>query len=316
MVTGVQTCALPISNGRLALFAADQSGRVTAVDVEAGTILWQTTKTNESFVAGVSGITRAFGHPSFQAAYSMDVLLLGSATSGNVLMVNALTGATLWTVSAGAQVRALVTYDSNTNRFYVPTTAGVAAFDLTGSSPSTRAAALAGWTNPGGNYSLYCARTWDVGTIACIDRSGVMRLLDAATGAVRTTYASGLTAPSTLIRFSGTSPGFVIGSSSQIQRLAAAASPYTLTRLGAWSASGSATISSALVLSVSGYVIVASSDGSLHRLRLSDATWLAQSPAVPAVVSGRLLGPVSYDTTHGLLVFGTSEGRVWAIPMF
>jgi hypothetical protein len=281
-------------------------------------VLWTAAKINESFVAGVSGITRAYGHPSFQASYSMDVLLLGSATTGNVLAINALTGETLWTINVGAGVRALVTYDSNTNRFYIPTASGVTAYDLTPSGPSasTPAVPLVGWTNPGGSYSLYCARTWETGSISCIDRSGVLRLIDGATGATRASISTGLATPSTLVRFGGASPGFVVGNATQVQRIGASGSPYGLSLLGSWTVSGSNVISSALVLSTSGFIIVASSDGSLQKLRLSDAGWLAQNPAVPSAMPGNLLGPVTYDPTSRLLVFGTSEGRVWALPLF
>lgn len=301
-------------NGRLLLFAADQSGTVTAVDLETGAVAWQKAKAGESFVAGVSGITRSYGGPAFQAAYAVDLLLLGSATTGNVLAIDATTGATLWTVNAGAPVRALVNYDSAGYRFYVPTSGGgVVAYDMTPSGPTVPAARLAGWQNPGGSYSLYCARTYEASSIACIDRAGLLRVLDGATGAVRASRATGLSSPSTLVRVAGATPGFVVGDGSQVQRLVASGTPTALSSAGTW-APPSGTISSALILSVSGYVIVASSDGSLHKLGLSDAHWISRSAPVPAVTSPRYLGPIAYDPGTHLFVFGSSEGRIWAIP--
>jgi outer membrane protein assembly factor BamB len=311
------TPATRVVDGRLLLFAADASGTVTAIDLEAGQVAWQRPKLNESFVAGVSGITRAYGAPAFQAAYPMDVLLLGS-TSGNVLAIDATNGDTLWTVDAGAPVRALVNYDSGTNRFYVPTDGGgVLAFDMSLSGPSEADPAdpVQGWANPGGVYSLYCAKGFEAGTMACIDIDGVLRVLDGETGEVRASRATELSSPGTLVRVAGATPGFVVGDADAIQRLVATGSPYTLERAGIWSA-GPQAISSALILSVSGYIIVASSDGSLHELRLADAQWVSQTVAVPSATGAVELGPIAYDTVDHLYVFGTAEGRVWAIPTF
>ena len=314
------TPATRVVDGRLLLFAADQSGTVTAVDIEAGAVAWPPrAKAGESFVAGVSGITRSFGGAAFQAAYDMDILLLGSATTGNVLAIDATTGETLWTVNAGAPVRALITYDSAAYRFYVPTSGGgVVAFDMGPSrakrgEPAVPAVQLASWQNPGGTYSLYCARAHEAGSIACIDRTGLLQVFEGATGAVRASLATGISSPSSLIRVNGSSPGFVVSNATQVQRLAASGTPTVLSTVGTWLPT-SGGISSALILSVSGYIIVPGSDGALHRLRLSDAQWLSQSPALPAVTSPRFLGPIAYDTANGLYVFGSSEGRVWAIP--
>ena len=219
-------------------------------------------------------------------------------------------------MNAGAPVRALVSYDDRTNRFYVPTAGGgVAAFDLGPSSPTVPATPLAGWQNPGGTYSLYCSKSFDAGNIACIDRSGLLRVLDGATGAARATYATGVTSPSTMVRLAGTTPGFVVGNASQIQRLLATGTPWVLSQAGSWS-SGSNVISSALVFSSSGYIMVTSSDGTLQKLQLSNAQWMAQSTPVPSVVADRRLGPAVYNSADKLFVFGTSEGRVWAVPSF
>jgi hypothetical protein len=34
------------------------------------------------------------------------------------------------------------------------------------------------------------------------------------------------------------------------------------------------------------------------------------------VIAGRKLGASSYDSADHLFVFGTNEGRIWAIPYF
>ena len=313
-----------LANGKLALFAADQSGAVTAVDLEAGEILWQAANDGESFVAGVAGITRSFGAPAFQAAYPHDLLLLGSATTGNVLAIDGVTGETLWTVNAGAPVSSLVNYDARSNRFYVTTEGnGVVAFDLTGSGPSAATPALpvAGWVNPdpGGLYTLHCTRSYQAGRLGCVNRAGMLREIDGATGAVLALHDTGLRAPSSIVRAPAPAYGYVVGNATEIQRLAADATS-GLSRAGSWLASAAGTepattISSALILSTSGYIMVSSADGALHRLRLSDASHLSQSPPVSSATGGPLeLGPVAYDTANGMFVFGTAEGRVWAVP--
>jgi outer membrane protein assembly factor BamB len=306
-----------MATGKLVLFAADSSGTATAVDLDAGVQLWRQAKSGESFQAGVTGIIWAAAAPAFRTAYAnpnRDLLLLASIT-GRVLAVDAATGDTLWTVDTGAPLRAPAIYDPATNRFYIPTQTGVRAYDMGPSSPTTPAVPLAGWHDPGGVYSLYCVRTYEAETVACVDRSTppVLRMIDKATGNVRGQLTTSLSnAASSLTRISGSTPGFVVGNSRQVVRIAIGATPYALSEASTWT-SPDYTMSPAVVFATDGYVVVGGSDGSLHKLSLDRLQPTGSSQPVPRASPGALLGPVGYDITDRLFVFGTSEGRVWAI---
>jgi hypothetical protein len=310
------TPATRVADGRLLLFAADSSGTVTAVNLDTGAQAWQRTLSGESFVAGVSGITRSYGAPEFQAAYPMDVLLLAS-TSGRVIALDATNGNPLWTLNAGSSLRAALVYDPGVNRFYVPTsTAGVLAYDMTGSSPTVAPGAAKEWQNPGGSYRLYCIRTFQADSIGCLDNTGQLRVLGRIYGEVRAQLTTGISTPTTLTRVVGTSPGFVIGNASAVQRVLASGTPLALTSAGTYTAPANVTISSAITFSSDGFMVVAGSDLLLHKLSLANAQEIGQSAPLTSATSGASLGPIGYDSTDRLFVFGTSEGRVWAIPRF
>jgi outer membrane protein assembly factor BamB len=309
------TPAMRLGNGRTVLFAADQAGVLTAIDIDAGASYWQAAKPGESFVAGVSGILRQYAAPAFHTAYPNDVLLVGS-TSGRVLAVDATTGVTLWSVDAGSGVRALIHYDAATNRIFVPTTgAGVIAYDLASSSPSAPPAPASGWQNAGGSYRLHCIRTPFAGSIGCINATGLLRLIDTATGATLASLQTGVTSPSSLWRVTGATPGFVVSSASRVQRVVAAGSPVALTAAGEWAPPG-LTLSPVQVFSAEGAIVVGASDRRLHKLALSDAHHTGASSAIPSQDTDILVGPVAYDVANDTFVFGTDDGRVWAVPFF
>ncbi len=303
-------------DGRLVTFAADMSGAITAIDLESGEQYWPRVELpGESFTAGVSGITRSYAAPTFQAVYPMEAILLLGSTTGHVIAIDATTGGRLWTLPVGDAVRALITYDAATNRIFVPTGHGIVAYHFDDSvSPNDPPKPVAGWGIDGGSYTLHCTRGLTAGSIACVDRTGVLNVLDSA-GVVRASVNTGLTSPTTLVRIAGAAPGFVVGNVRQVRRISATG-PYTLSLVeNAWPGSGA--LSPALVFTSMGHIIVASSDGYLHRLRLSDGQWVDRSPTpLPAVTSPRFFGAIAYEATSRMFVFGTSEGRVWAIPQW
>ena len=317
------TPATRTADGRLLLFAADSSGAVTAVNLETGQLEWQRHKANESFVAGVSGITRAYAAPAFQAAYAMDVLLLAS-TSGRFLAIDARNGDTLWTVNAGSSLRAAILYDPVVNRIFVPTqNGGVLSYDMGPSAPRTTAPAVraTSWQNPGGQYTLHCIRTFENDSVACIDRQGRLRVLDSLTGAVRALIATSVSTPSTLARVVGTAPGFAVGNASTVRRITATyttGGSLSLAPAGTFNAPSGVTLSAAIIFSRDGFMVVAGSDLKLHKLSLADAQEIdpALAPTVTSAQPGALLGPIAYDGVGRRFVFGTSEGRIWAVPRF
>jgi hypothetical protein len=305
------TPVAPLADGHQVLFAADQSGNVTAVDVTSGAIYWQVSKSPSTFVAGVNGALRQYAHPSFQAAYSMDVLFLGSSqAAGTVLAVNASTGATLWTVSAGWPIRADIYYDATRNWIYVPTFGGgILAYDLTGSSPGTAPSAAATWLNtvPNGAYTLGCTYE-DAASVICVDTAGVVRVLNSSTGAVVANFSSLLASPSTLWAVPG---GLVVSNASSVKRLAIAGGTITL----AGTYTPGVQLSSAQVFVANGLVYVAGSDRKLHKVSLSTLAEVG-SVSISSQGPSNLVGPPAYDVVNDLFIFGDGNGRLWTVKSF
>jgi outer membrane protein assembly factor BamB len=296
-----------IDNGRRILFAADQSGTITAEDVDSGETYWTATKTGEAFVAGVSGAIRRYASAAFQTAYHTDVLFLGS-TTGKLLAIDASTGVTIWTVNVGNAIRALVKYDSTKNWIYVPTdSAGIIAFNLAGSSDLGIPPALAsGWVNPGGSYSLGCSGT---SQLFCTDRSGLVRILDRSTGSVVASGASLLTSPSSITGITG---GVVVSNASKVVKLAISGSSLTVS--GTWTPGS--TLSPALVFQSVGSIYAGGSDGKLHKVSLTSMVETASVSVASQGTTTVYLGPPNYDVTNDLFLFGSSNGHLWAVKYF
>jgi len=305
-----------LSNGKSILYAADQSGVITAVDVSTGLIYWQTTKTGQSFTAGVSGITRWSASAAYQAAYTQDILLIGS-TTGTIFAIDCNTGNTLWTIAAGAGIYSLITYDPLTNVFWVPTSgAGVKAYTIVGSSPTVAAPPVSTWTNPEptGSYRVLCVRTASSVYVACVDTSGVLRVMNKTTGAVQASFSTGISSPSGLARVSGSAAtsGLTVSSASTVQVFTGTGTPYALARVGTWTPG--VTISTPAILADNGYLVAGGSDRRLHKVSLASAAQTSQSAQVSTQASSLNLGQPILDTASGLIVFGTSDGHMWAIP--
>jgi hypothetical protein len=315
----VYTPAFLLSNGRRMLYAADQSGVVTAIDLDTGAVAWQVTKTGESFTAGVSGITRWSAAAAFASAYPMDIILIGS-TTGTVYAIDTLTGATLWTLAAGAGIYSLIPYDPATNLFFVATAgAGVKTYTLTGSGPTVAATPLSSWVNPepAGTYRVGCVRTAANAGLACLNSAGVVRVMDKATGALQAAaFTSAISAPTGLSRVTGTAAaqGLVVSSATQLQVLSATGSPFAITSLGVYSPG--LTLSVPAIFGDSGYLVVGASDRRLHRVALANAVQQAQTSPVASQSSSLLLGTPIFDTATRLYLFGTSDGHIWALPPF
>jgi hypothetical protein len=306
------TPAATLGNGLQALLAADNAGVATAIDLQAGTIAWSATKAGESFVAGVGGALRQYAAPAFQAAYNTDVLFLGS-TSGRLLAVDARTGATLWTLAVGPPIGATSYYDASSNWLFVHTDGGVRAYDLSTSTQNTPPSPAAGWVNPGGAYGLACVRR-SANELACIDKSGLVSVLDKATGAVHATLATGLSLPSSLWNVAAAPSGLVVGNGSAVQRLTVTGTPATaISTAGSWNPG--LTLSPLQVFQAEGFIYLGASDLRLHKLRLADAgdtaLTVSVSPQAPST-----LAPMVYDVASQLFLFGSSDGHLWAVPPF
>jgi hypothetical protein len=302
-----------LAGGRTLLFAADAGGTVTAVDVTTGALAWQVTEAGEGFVAGVSGTLRQYAAPAFQAAYAGDVLFMGS-TSGRLLALDASSGATLWTLSAGAPIRATARYDATNNWLYVATSGGgVIAYDLGTSSATTPPATAVGWVNPGGTYRLGCTGGTASSDLACVDDGGVVQVMSKATGAVKASRSTGLASPSTFWMVRATPAGFVVSNASRVQRLALSGT--TLSLAGEWAPAG-VTLSPAQVFPADGTIYVGGSDGALHKLVLATAADTGLTAAIASEDDPAQLGPPAYDVVNDLFLFGTDAGRLWAVKKF
>jgi len=321
------TPAWRLFNGPLVAISADADGWVTAVNLETGAQHWRERKRDEvrgiweSFPAGVSGVASTGGLPP---AYQddRDVLFLGSAATGRLLAISAATGRTLWTVETNSTVSALTAYDAGTGSLWVPTAHGVQAWSLADSGPDTPATLT--WSQDYGPHSTYCIRTAVATLMACVDNAGDLRILQKASGAlVGDVVSTGAGLPSTLVRVSSGTPGFLVGNADGLVRVVpTTAGDASLTSLQVgptWSPGEGWTLSSALIFAADRYLIVGATDPTAQGIHLYKRSSEDLSPisTSPDVVPGRiptLVGPPAYDSAHGLYVFGTEEGRIWAIP--
>jgi len=304
---------LKLPSGMRLLFAADQYGGVTAVDVDTGAIAWSVSKPGEAFLAGVGGVEWQYAAPAFQSAYSGDVLFVGSA-AGNLFALDAATGKTLWTVALGASMRAGLFYDSTWNHLVIPTDGGgIAALDLTGSTelgvPPTWAA---GWINPGGSYTFRC---FHGAQLICGTKTGGVRVLDRANGTVVASYEPDSSAasyfklpPSNIWSYAG---GVAISNAKAVLRFTVSGS--AVTPAAAW-VPGS-TLSPMQLFQATSTIYLAGSDRKVHKLSLPTLTEVA-SVNVPSQAASSLLGPPVYDSTQNLFIFGTSDSHLWAVKAF
>ncbi|HVM63418.1 MAG TPA: PQQ-binding-like beta-propeller repeat protein [Acidimicrobiales bacterium] len=304
------------------LFAADQAGNVTAIDLGTGGRVWQVSLASQQFMAGVAGVTRANASASFQAAYPNDILILGS-TTGTIYALDAISGATLWTVSAGSPVYGFIPYDSSTNYLFVPTAgAGVKAFSLTGSGPGVAPVAVSNWAFPdaSGSYRINCVFQVGYPGLACVNTAGELRIVSRTTGALLAPmFNTGVSTPAALARVSGTAApaGLVVASATMIRVLTVTASATpAITTAATWLPSGFR-ISTPAVYASSGYLVVGGTDRRLHRVSLTTGVDQAQSQTITTQAPGGVtLAQPMFDSASNRYLFGTDDGHVWALPTF
>jgi outer membrane protein assembly factor BamB len=322
------TPAVP-EGGTTVLYAADQSGNVTAIDLDTGARYWkalpngQVSLLGEQFMAGAAGITRANASAAFKAAYPNDILLLGSSTSGKVYAIDEVTGAVLWNVSAGAPVYGFILYDASTDLIWVPTAGkGVVAFSMASSSAAIAPAPALGWTfaDSSGNYQINCVSQVGGPGLACVNTAGELRIVNRTTGALLApTFPTGVSLPAALVRVSGTAapPGLVVENATRINLLTVTASATpTIASVVAFVPSGFR-ISTPAVYASSGFLVVGGTDRRLHRISLTSGADLAQSQSITTQAPGGvILAQPMFDATSNRYLFGTDDGHVWAVPTF
>ena len=329
----VNSPAIPLRDGSTVLFAADQAGNVTAVDINTGALEWPTAfaRNGESFTAGVSGIVFSAASAQFQASYGSDVLFIGSASTGKVYAIDAVTGIELWNLSVGAPIYGLVVYDWATNYIYVPTTGlGVKAYDLAGTHKGAPPTAVAStWTPDAGlmkqlpadvvNYDYrYCLQTAYNRALACINTKGELRVVNKSTGQLMVPMlATGVSSPTLALVASATVQGFVVANSTTARVLSWKTTDTTITPVGSpWTPASGARISFPAVFTNSGYFVVGASDRTLYRVSVTTGAQLAQSPAITTQSASIFLARPVYDSINNRFLFGTNDGHLWAIPYF
>ena len=65
-----------------------------------------------------------------------------------------------------------------------------------------------------------------------------------------------------------------------------------------------------------GFVFVAASDKRLHKLALSTLADTGLSRTVNPTGTSPTLAAPSMDVADNLFLFGSSDGRLWAVPVF
>jgi hypothetical protein len=305
------------------LVVADQSGGVTAIDVDSGEAAWpnDVAMTGESFVAGVSGIIHRYASTAFQDAYASDVLFVGSASStGNLFALDARDGSTIWTLPVGYPIRALVKYDSTKNWIYVATDGGgVIAYDLAtsndggGTGIGTPPDEAIGWVNPDldGSFSLSCTGS---AQLVCADRSGSVMVLDKSTGSVIASGPAGFTSPSSVSAITG---GVLVSNSGRVAKLTVSGT--SLVDAGTWAPEPTGTVlSPVLVYQSVGSIYVAGSDRKLHKVSIATMTETASVSVASQTPSSTTVrfGAPNYDITNTLFIFGSSDGHLWAVKYF
>ena len=325
----VNSPAAPLRDGSTVLVAADQAGNVTAVDLNTGLLKWPTAfaRPAESFTAGVSGVILSSASAQFQADYATDVLLVGSASTGNVYAIDGVTGDELWHIAVGtpaSPIHGLITYDPTSNYFYVPTSGlGVKAYDLKNTHKNVPPAATAATWAPDdagistGDYR-YCLRTASSRGIACLNTGGQLRVVNKTTGKLLAPmFPTGLSFAS-LARVNGTyGMGFVVSTSTTARVLSFKSTENAVSAVGSpWTATSGVAISAPSVFADSGYFVVGASDRTLYRISLSTGGQLSQSSPITTQNASVLLAQPVYDSASNRFLFGTNDGHLWAVPNF
>jgi len=169
--------------------------------------------------------------------------------------------------------------------------------------------------NPGGTFRFPCSSAGAPTDLACVDTAGLLRVMGKLDGAVKASFATGVTSPSSLWRVTGATPGYVVSNATRVQRLRVAGSPLAVTILGQWQPAG-LILSPVQVFASAGTIIVGANDKKLHKLSLADASDTGVTATVTPELTSAFVGPPAYDVANHLFVFGTSDGRVWAVKNF
>ena len=317
------------------VIGGDQSGRVYSVDVSTWTTTWTVNLgANADFIqATPAAQLRTFSDAAFQAAYTDDVVFVGSrnagdtncgaassATNNKIFALRASDGGLLWTFNADCSqqvdwIEGMPYVDYARNRVYVTSRAGAAGTQtslwvldtLTGAlvtppAPLTLGHLRAAPSLSADGTTLYVG-SWN-------GASGTLHAVNLTTLEVKWSLALG--AAGNIKGFvweDGTMPGrlyFSNGSDIRcVQDFGASGSA-----CGGWTNSAIAGASTPLLLDK---IYVGSSDGKVHQINPATGVDEKEFPAA-TTLDGTQVGDVSTETGNELFV-GTLAGKLYKIPL-
>jgi len=304
--------------GWYALFGTD-AGTAAAVDVPTGTVLWETPALGDAIASAVGMQARAWSDAAFQAAYTGDVVFVGtsnaSATDNKVYALDAATGAVLWTFNAGGgtavdKVTGWLWVDHGTNRLFVTTRSNG------GTQPSLWVLSTldgtlqASWSL--GDITSWLGMSMD-GGIYVATASGKLYELDPAGPAMKWSAPFDTGAGNRIVSYVWEDwgwPGRLFFSTQDGHVWALDATGSATPPVLAWKTAVPGA-SAPLVLTQGGVLWVGGSDGKIHQLRLTDGVDEKQATVGAGTAA---VGTPTWDSASGWLYVGTSAGKLFAIP--
>ncbi|MFI5338950.1 MAG: DUF2341 domain-containing protein [Candidatus Methylomirabilales bacterium] len=314
------------------VLGADQSGRVYSVDGGAGSSLWQVTP-GDLFQAPVAAQLQQWSNSAFQTQYSYDLLFVptrnASTTTNKLYALNRSTGGTAWsfngTVSTGNSMDIIVGMpwvDYARNYVYVVSRAngGIAQPSLWVINSLT-GAKVASWNL--NDIDASPTMSMEGNTLYVATNGGNLYAFNMSTLSYKwnSPYYAALGSavkgfiwedPNTVGRlyFSTPTSGYVWC----LQDPGSGQAPPSVTTASCtgWSAVKTAVTGPSTPLPLASSLYVGSSDGTVHKLNLSNGQAASVNPTTTIGDGTKQVGDVSTETGNEIFV-GTTEGTLYKL---
>ncbi|HET9803473.1 MAG TPA: DNRLRE domain-containing protein [Candidatus Acidoferrum sp.] len=316
-------------------YTADAQGFLYATNIATGDLLWisnPTSNTANGFLGGAAAFVKSFAGAGYTR--TTDLVVAGTnnttTTTGNQVMgVDGNTGATVWQYIGGGTnlnmdiVTSTPLVDYTNSVVWVTshasaTTTRPSLWKFSPNNSGTRLLATANLNNISNSPSLSFAGDVlfvgnDTGTFYAVNTSiSTMGAAPAASLATADTQVIGAA-----IVYGKTSPYTVILSTAtkvRAVKYTVGSASFTTTGTGTWTtpmpgATG-CTPSAPIGFDGLAKVYVGCSDGSIYQLDVATGT----IDGSRSIRTGSTLGDSTMDTTLSILVFGSSNSRVYAVP--
>lgn len=297
--------------GDYRLFLGTDGGGVHAIDAKTGTVIWSRSAAFNSALPS-AGFVQAQPAGLFKSFFGLnDMLLVGTAKAGSNIFyaLDPATGGDQMGLSDGSmgEIKGMATVDYAANRVYFLSAAPGATFwalDLgTAGSPSLSLSTLPGGNRRPFGSGSFGSMTFRNNRVVFGDSSGQVFGIDLATG---TSYNNGTG--------DGQVKGFVWPDRRDTRLYFS-----TTAFVHAWRDDGGsfATLwsvpvtSPSMVLQKPGsdYLYVGDGNGRLVQINISNQS----TTPLPLEGTGVQIGAPSYDNAHGLVIVGSSTGRLYAV---